>query len=347
MQRKRRIRLFALATLLTAFLAALGWFFLPERDQMFHGKPESEWLTNIVYETQLSDDENKAQAQQWRDFGPEGLPVLERGLKPPPGHRYRKFWLRHARKFPRWVLTLLPRPARVRYEGTQVRVLGLLCRMETNAWPAWRAVARALDDENPVVQQTAVNFFTWPQDDSAFLNHMPARDKKTVLPLFLRALEGQSNWGLPCNAALALRYYPEEKPVVIPALAKALGHREPHVRLMVAESLNRIDPAAAGRVGVVQALEAIMLRPDDQMAARAAAELRNCRNDADEAVAALIKGLQSTNPDLSCVAIWSLETFPSHADTVIPELRKVAERKDDAARCATNAIKKLESYQRR
>jgi hypothetical protein len=345
MQRKRRISLFALAALVAVFLGALAWFFLPERDRMFHGKPESEWVTNIVHGTQLSDDESKAQAQQWRDFGPEGLRVLERGLEPPSGHRYRKFWLRYARTLPRWVLKLLPRPARD--HPTRMSVLSLLCSMETNAWPAWRAVARALDDENSAVQQTAVTFFTWPQDDSAFLNYMPARDKKTVLPLFLRALEAKSSWGLHGNAAIALRYYPEEKRVVVPALARALGHPLPDVRLLVAASLNRIDPTAAGRVGVVKALEALVLQPDERIAWRAASELRNCRSDADKAVAALIKGLQSTNADLSCVAIWSLETFPSHAETVIPELRKAAERKDDAARCATNAIKKLESHQRR
>src|SRR5262245_61054889 len=92
MQRKWRIGLFALATLLAAALAALVWFFLPERDRMFHGKRESEWVTNIVYGMQLTDDQNKAQAQRWRDFGPEGLRVLERGLEPSGGHRYRKLY---------------------------------------------------------------------------------------------------------------------------------------------------------------------------------------------------------------------------------------------------------------
>src|SRR5687767_3167810 len=334
MKRKRRIRLFALGALAGVLLAALT-LFLPERDRMFGGKAESEWVTNIVYGADLSDDEERAQAKRWRDFGPEGLRVLERGLEPSRGHRYRKFHRRYAPKLPTSMAGLLPQPTVDKSSGTRMSVISLLSRMETNAWPAWRVVARALEDENDSVRNNAINFFTWHHNHPAFLNHMPARDKKTVLPLFLRALE--SRGALPNNAALALRYYPEEKPVVVPALAKALSHPQPHVRLAVAESLNRIDPAAAGGVGVVKALEALVLQPDDRIAWRAASELRNCRNDADEAVAALIKGLQSTNAEVSCVAIWSLETFPDHADTMIPELRKVAERKDDAARCATNA----------
>src|SRR5688572_31974109 len=107
MRRKRRICLFALAMLLAAGLA-LAWFLLSDRDRMFHGKAESEWITNIVYGVQLSDAESKAQVQQWRDFGAEGLRVLERGLEPSRGYRYRKFYRRYAPKFPRFIIRLLP-----------------------------------------------------------------------------------------------------------------------------------------------------------------------------------------------------------------------------------------------
>jgi len=347
MQRKRRIRLFALAALLAVLLAALAWFFLPERDRMFHGKPESEWVTNIVYGMQLSDDQNKAQAQRWRDFGPEGLRVLERGLEPSRGHRYRQFYRRYARKLPRWALNLLPDPSMDKSSGTRMCVLSLLCRMETNAWPAWRAAARALEDENDGVRQMAINFFTWHEDDSALLNHMPVRDKKTVLPLFLRALETARSWGPRNNAALALRYYRDEKAAVIPTLTNALGDTEPYVRLTAAESLNHVDAEAASRAGVVKVLEVLVTDANDQIGGRAASVLRNCRKDEHAAVAALIKALHSTNTYVSCSAVWSLESFPGHAETIIPELRKAAERKDNAAGYAKNAITSLESRQKR
>jgi hypothetical protein len=347
MPRKWRVGLFAVATLLAAALAALAWSFLPERDRIFHGKPESEWVTNIVYGMQLSDDQSKAQAQQWRDFGPEGLRVLERGLDPSHGHRYRKFYRRYTPKLPRRVVDLLPRPTMDHSPGTRMCVLSLLCRMETNAWPAWRAAARALEDENDSVRQWAINFFTWHEDDSAFLNHMPARDKKTVLPLFLRNVETASNSGPRNNAALALRYYREEKAVVVPALTKALGDTEPYVRLTAAESLNHVDAEAASRAGVVNVLGVLVTDPNDQIGGRAASALRKCRNDADSAVAALIKALHSTNSYVCSSAVWSLESFPDHADTILPELRKEVERKDTAAGWVKGAVKNFESRQKR
>src|SRR5262245_43924454 len=104
MQRKLRICVFALATFLLAILAALAWLLLSDRDRMFHGKRESEWVTNIVYGMQLSDAESKAQVQRWRDFGPEGLRVLERGLEPSRNHSYRTVYRRYAHKLPRFVL---------------------------------------------------------------------------------------------------------------------------------------------------------------------------------------------------------------------------------------------------
>src|SRR5688572_413097 len=263
MRRKRRICLFALAMLLAAVLA-LAWFLLPHRDRMFRGKPESEWITNIVYGVQLSDAESKAQVQQWRDFGPEGLRMLERGLEPSDGYRYRKFYRRYVYKFPRFIVRLLPSPATDKSYSTRMCVISLLSRMDTNAWPAWRAAARALEDEQDGVRQSAISFFTRREDDSALLNRMPPRDKKSLLPRFLRGLEDPSNWGLRNNAALALRYYPEEKQTVAPALAKALADAQPQVRLIAADSLNRIDPIAASRAGVVKVLAAIVVHPDDQ-----------------------------------------------------------------------------------
>src|SRR6185503_20075946 len=120
MQRKARIRVFALATFLAAMLAAFAWFFVPDRDRMFRGKPESEWITNIVIG--LSDEGSKAQAQRWRDFGPEGLRVLERGLQSSRGYHYRKLYRRHALKFPR-LSSFLPSPTMDTSAGTRLSVL--------------------------------------------------------------------------------------------------------------------------------------------------------------------------------------------------------------------------------
>jgi hypothetical protein len=197
--------------------------------------------------------------------------------------------------------------------------MSLLCRMETNAWPVWRAAARTLEDENDGVRQMAINFFTSPENDSAFLNQMPAGEKKKLLPVFLRALNSGGS-GVCNNAAIALRYYPEEKPVVVPALAKALSDPQPFARLTVAESLTRMDPTAASQAGVAKVLAALVVHEEDQIAARAASALRKCHDDADEAVAALIKALHRSNSYVSSSAslfkpsqTTAIQSFPNCA----------------------------------
>jgi hypothetical protein len=344
MQRKRRIWLFALAMVMAVLLGAVAWLMLPPRHPIFRGRPESEWIKSVVYGMQLSDSENKAQAERWREFGPDGLRILANGLKPAPGRTYRKLYRRYAGKLPQFLVRLLPSPPMDKAAGTRMTVADLLWRMRNDARPAWPAVARALEDENEGVRQIAITFFTSPEDKTAFLNHMPARDKQKLLPVFLRALKDGRNWGLRNNAALALKYYPEKASEVAPALVVALRDTEPYVRLTASESLNEVDGNAAKKAGVAGVLGTLLTTANDQVASRAAFALRGCTNDADRAVAALIDALHSTNSNVGCNAVWSLEwAFPSHADTAIPELKKAAQRKDNVGGYARSAIKSLES----
>ena len=174
---------------------------------------------------------------------------------------------------------------------------------------------------------------------------LPAKEKKKLLPLFIRSLEdGGWSWNPRNNAALALRYYPEDASAITPSLVKALQDPEPHVRLQSAQTLNRVNPDAAKKAGAVSVLTNLLRNPDDQIASRAAAVLRQFQNEADIAVAALIEALQSTNSNVGCNAVWSLESaFPEYADRIIPELKKAAERKDNVGGYARSALKKFES----
>ena len=344
MRRKRRIWLFALAMVMAVLVGAITLLMQPPRDPMFRGQPESEWIKGIVYHMQLSDSESQAQAQRWRELGPDGLRILENGLRPAPGCAYRKLYRRYARKLPQFMVRLLPSPSMDKLAGTRMNVLSLLSRMGQEGRSAWRAVARALEDENDGVRQIAIIYFTRPEDKTAFLNHMPARDKQELLPHFLRALRDGSDGMLRNNAALALGYYPEKAPEVAPTLVVALRDTEPWVRLTASSSLNQVDATAAKKAGVVTVLAALVTNANDQVAARAAHALRGCTNDADRAVAVLIQALHSTNSNVGCNAVWSLEwEFPGHADTIIPELKKAAERKDNVGGYARSAIKNLES----
>jgi len=327
-------------------VGGLTFVALAPRDPLFHGKPESQWITNIVYGMSLSEDQNKEQVQRWRDFEPEGLRVLERGLAPNRGRTYQNIYGRLASMLPGPLLRLLPTPPPKTVGGTRHCVVDLLCRMGTNAHPAWPAVARTLSDEDPLVRSRAVTFFTHPEADKAFLNQMPAKEKKKLLPLFISAMEyGGWHWNLRNNAALALKYYPEHALLITPALVKSLQDPSPYVRLSSADALNRVDPAAASKAGAVAVVAQLLQNPDYQLSGPAAFALRQFQQDADLAVTALIEALHGTNSSVvGASAVWSLEwAFPKQADRIIPELRKAAERKDNAGGYAKGALKSLES----
>jgi len=341
---KRKARIL-LSVLTVVLLGGLGWLALPPRDSLFHGRLESEWIKGITYGMSLSDSQNQEQLQRWRDFGPEGLRMIERGLDHATrGRTYRNIHRRLSR-LPWMPVRLLPAPQMDTMRAARMNVLDLLWRMGKDAWPASAAVARALADEDPGVRQIAITFFTHPEDDTAFLNQMSRRDKERLLPHFIRALgDNGPNWGLRNNAALALRYYPEQARLVTPTLAKALQDPSAYVRLMSAEALNRVDANAAKTAGAAGVMITLMQDPDDQVASRAAFALRQFQTEPEAAVSALIEALHSTNSNVACDAVWSLEwAFPKHADRIIPEMRKAAERKDSVGGYARSALKHLES----
>ena len=344
--RKGGWRLIAVVGLAIIFIGCLAFVALAPREPLFHGKPESQWLTNIVYGMSLSEAQNKEQVQRWRDFGPEGLRVLERGLAPNRGLIYQRLYGRLASILPGPALRFLPAPPPKIVGGTRHIVMDLLCRMGKDAYPAWPAVARTLSDEDPWVRARAITFFTGSEDDKALLNHLPAKEKQKLLPLFIRSLEdGGWSWNPRNNAALALRYFPEQASLFTPALIKALQDAFPYVRLNAAITLNRVDPVAGSKAGAVTVVAKELQNPDYNLSGQAAFALRQFQHDADLAVTALIDALHGTNSAVvGASTVWSLEhAFPNHADRIIPELRKAAERKDNAGGYAKGALKSLES----
>lgn len=343
MKHKKRNSIIALFVLLSA---GAIWLALNPPDPRFRGLPESQWITNIAYGMSLTEAKNNEQIQRWRDFGPEGLRVLERGLAPSRAQIYRNIYNRLAKVLPRPVLNLFPTPGPKTTGGTRACVMDLLTRMEKNAWPAWPAAARALTDEDESVRQIAIVFFTSPEDDKAFLNQMSPRDKKKLLPDFIRALEDKGqNWGLRNNAALALKYYPEEASRVTPALVNALKDASPYVRVHAADALNRMDPAAGSKAGAVTVVAAELQNPDSNLSSQAALAMRQFQADADAAVTYLIEALEGTNRAVvGASAVWSLEwAFLDHTNRTIPALKKAAEIKDTAGSYARSAFKALEA----
>jgi len=339
---KKRIVLF---TIFVALLAGLVWLLWPPPDPLFHGKPESEWIKGIANGLSLSESEN--QEQRWRDFGPDGVLVLARALDRsdrPLERTYRRVYRRLSAVLPGFLVRLLPAPRPIVTAGPPSIVINLLSRLGRDAKPAAPAVARVLKSDDAGVRQIAISFFTSLENEDALLNQLPERQKRKLLPEFIRAVEDKgNNWGLRNNAALALRYYSEQRDVVAPVLVQALQDSSPWVRQCAAESLNRVAPDVIGRARVVPTVIGVLKDPNDQIAWRAASLLGEMRKEPALAVPALIESLENTNSLVASTAVQALLRFNEQAEIIIPALEKAAQRQDNAGGWAKSALKQLES----
>lgn len=338
--------------LLLAFAGGSFWLlwlsrgrFSSSSDPIFHGKPESYWVTNVAYWP--ADEDIK----QWREFGPDGVRVLIRGLQNanhPVERAYRKTYRQLAPRLPGALARLLPYPKPDSTLATRMCLVSFLCRLGSEANIAEPIMARTLKDEDASVRQLAINFFTWGEDEKARLNQLEPKEKRKLLPDFIRAMEDQrsGNWGLRNNAAVALRYYPEQRQAVAPVLVKALKDPIPTVRLMAADALNRIDPEASKKAGAVSVVIPSLKDPDDQVAYRAAQLLGQMKNEAELAVPALIQTLENTNTLVACHAVWAFEwgeQFDPYGHVIVPALNQAAQRKDNVGGYAKAALKRFES----
>jgi hypothetical protein len=330
------------AGLVILMLAGLVWVCSPRPApaQMFRGRLESDWIAHLAYR----DDE---QVKQWRGFGPEGARVLVRGLdraNRPLERAYRKTYRAIASKLPFGLARLLPAPRVDSTRETRMKVVSLLSSLGNDAGITVPAMGRAMRDENPDVCAAAISFFTSPEDEHTLLNQLDKRQKRKLLPSFIEALQNNTpSWSIRNNAALALRYYPEEARVVAPVLAKALQDPIPRVRVLAAAALLRVDADTARKAGAARVAINILRDPDDQVAYRAAELLGEFQAQPELAVPALIECLRFTNELVGCQAVWSLGKFRSNANLILPALQEAAQRKDNVAGHARAAVKRLES----
>jgi HEAT repeat protein len=331
-----------LVAMLLAFIVGLTglmlWFGNIEpvsHDPLFRGKPESEWIKNLKY----SDDQ---QVKEWRVYGEEGVQVLIRGLESAnhPGERaYRRFNRLLPASLSRW----LPAPKTDSTQGTRQCLVSLLSSLGIAAKSATPVMIQTVrKDESDSVRQSALCYFNSSEDENCLLNQLPADQKKALLPALIGAIQNAGNWGLRNNAALALRYYPEQREVVAPVLVNALQDSKPQVRLLAAQALNRVDPDVATKAGTTLMIVAITKDPDDQIASKAVAALGCPGSQPEMAVPALVECLRSTNTLVGCEAVWSLERsrkeFDAYSNEIIPALRSAAQRKDNVGGYAKNAL---------
>src|SRR5438128_835943 len=327
----RRKRVILVIGVFVVILGGLAWLFVPQVDLLFHGKPESEWIKSISYGVSISEAENQEQVKRWRDFGPDGVRVLARAVDKanhPRQRTYRKVYRRVSAMLPGFLVRLLPAPEPLVTAGPPTNAIDLLSSLGKDAELAAPAVARALKSEDIGVRQSAISFFTSPVNEDALLNRMKQKEKRRLLSDFIRAVEDKgANWGLRNNAALALKYYPEQAQTVAPVLIKALQDPSPWVRQCAAESLYRVAPDLMSKSGVVPIVIGVLKDPDDQIAWRAAFLLGEMRAQPALAVPALIESLENTNSLVASTAVQALVRFKEYREMIVPALEKAAQRK--------------------
>lgn len=344
--RKRRVRRFILILAGVCVLVIVGvvlWFSgvrLGKSDPPFRGKSESVWIKELKY----SDDE---QVKEWRGYGEEGVQVLIRGLDHAnhPGERaYRRFY----RRMPGFVMRWLPTPKGDSTRDRRMCLTSLLSSLGKDANSATPIMIDTITrDEDASVRQCSVNFFTDSEDENCLLNQLPVSEKRKLVPALLRDLQNSGDWGLRNNAANALKWIPEEKQVIAPALVAALQDPQPQVRLLAAQALNRVEPEAAKKAGAVSVVLAIAKNPDDQMAASAISGLRFFKNEPELVLPVLVELVENTNTLVACEAVWILEwsgrEFRSYSNSIVPGLTRAAQRKDNVGGYARVALKRFQT----
>lgn len=307
----RNRRILALAFSLACLCGIVTWLVLHPYDPGFHGKPETEWIKGITY---FGDE---AQIKQWRSFGPEGLHLLARSLD--RGRAYRSAYRRLMPRLPgllnhlsRW----LPKPADS--HSARMCVISLLRQFGKDAKPVEPAIARALDDDDAGVRQSALGCY------GELLEAMGAQEKAARLPQFIRAIQ-DNDWGIRNNAVIALQFYRDQAPVVVPVLVNSLKDPVVQVRLMAAKALAKVDLQAAVRAGVVPIAINILQDTNDQVAYQAAELLGELGQEPSLAVPALIASVQGTNGLVATTAARALGYFPGQADVIVPVLLKALE----------------------
>ena len=341
-KRRRRWLTVVLTTVVTALAGLVLWFgeFSPGgRDPIFRGKPESEWIKNLKYS-------DSRQAEEWRSYGEEGVQVLIRGLEQArrTGRAYRRF----NQRVPGFVRQLLPAPKPDSTVSVRMCIASLLWSLGNDAKSAAPVMIwTANQDESVEVRQLAIGYFNYNGSENCPLNQLSPSQKKKLLPAYVRPFADPASASARHNASIGIKFFPEQREVVAPVLARALEDSDPHVRVYSAEALNRIAPEVAQETGAMSVLVSCVKAPNDPAAPKAVAALAHAGSQPEVAVPVLIECLQGTNTLIACEAVWALEWAPKEfnafAERIIPALGVAAERKDNAGGYAKVALARWQS----
>lgn len=311
------------------------WFFgvtFNEEDLLFRGKPESVWIDDLVR------GRNDA---QWNNFGEEGVAVLTRGLERanrPRDHFYSRVYhclpnaIQRRLPNPKWDVACLKR----------IVIIATLNSLGSKSKSAATAVSHALETD-PVVCLVAIEFFI--MGERPLLEELPPKGKKHLLPYILQSMTNSAGSGEDRkSAAIALRFYPEEKKIVIPILTSALLDVENHVQIFAATSLWHIDPEAAEKANTLAVMIRLAKSSNGEIASMALPLVAQFKSQRERSVETLIQCVDSRNSLVSQTAIRCLEAeaeaYRAYSNNVIPVLEKAAVAPGDIGTSARSALKK-------
>lgn len=331
---KKRRKLWLALIIITILVTIASWLAQPEPDPIFHGRPESDWISGVRY----YDD---AQAKQWHEFGPEGVQVLIRGLDK-LNHGWDRKYRETYRKTPRLLRRILPQPKPDTTHSKRMELVSLLSRLGPDAKEATPIMIETLRNENASVGMMAISFFTAGENPAAPLNQLDQAHKQELLPLLLAAVQS-NNEGLRNNALIALRYYPNEQQTVTPAILPLLKDPKPEIRLRTVQTLYRVNPDRLVSSGGVTVALDILENPDPQLAHQGATTLGEMHKEPALVVPALLDAVRGTNSLVSSSAIRALSKFPEEAGTITPALQEILRGSGgNNRRSITNLLQKLE-----
>jgi HEAT repeat protein len=167
-------------------------------------------------------------------------------------------------KLPAALQRRLPVPDDHANYKTRLGAAALLDSLGSDARPALPVLTRALRCElqEGVRLELLACFIRLAKD-------MNPKEKEELLPELLRAMRDNS-YSIRNNAAMVLKFYPEQAGVVVPVLVmRALHDPRPEVRLQAAAALDGVDHQAARQAEVVAAVLALTTNEHSYVAIQA------------------------------------------------------------------------------
>lgn len=310
MRKRRQIWLAAIVVTLLTVIAS--FLVQPDPDPLFRGRPESDWISSVRYY-------DERQAEQWREFGLEGVQVLTRGLEKllrAKDYRYLVFY----RQVPFQLRRLLPAPKMDATRGKRMSIIFLLVQLNSDMPETESLMVKELEDLDPSVRSLAITYFTHSEDGNAALAKMSAERKKKLLPLFLSASQ-DSDMGLRNNGIVALNYYPDEPQAAAAIIRLAFEDGDQSIRKLAGKSLRLIKSDAVVASGGIDKTISALQNPDEVVAENAAWFLGEIQREPMKVVPALLRASQDPRFSVATTAFFALERYPAQAKTIADALK--------------------------